>query len=106
MNKIRFSAVRDSKLIVQTEWASETDRTSAPNLLEGFRKQYPDCAYLIERTGDSKVPNLRQVTRVVIQDGKDVYYSRWFEAREVDEQFAAIREKWPRSNFTTEVKEV
>ena len=106
MNMIRFNALDNGAVIAQTEWAPEQTRECAGTLLSAFRQRYPNLAYQIERTGDSKVPNRRQVTRATIRLKDDVYYSRWFEAGEVDEQMRAIREKWPNADIATEVKEI
>ena len=104
MNLIRFSAYAGDQMVAQTPWTPETGPTSATNLLATFRKEHPNYAYRIEREGDSKVPNLRPLTRVTIKDGTDLYYSRAFEAHEVDEQLAKIREQWPTADITTETR--
>lgn len=104
MNMIRFTAYDGDRLVAQTEWTPEPDRTSAVNLLSQFRKNYGGLAYRIEREGDSKVPNLRTLTRFKIQDKDDLYYSRWFEEDEVDEALGAIREKWSRADIVREVR--
>lgn len=106
MNMVRLTAWSGETQIAATEWLPETTNTSAPNYLAMFRKQHPNLAYRIEREGDSKVPNLREVTRATIRLKDDVYYSRWFEANEVDEQMAVIREKWPQADITTETRNV
>lgn len=104
MNMIRFSAYEGETLIAQTGWTPEYDRTTAGNLLADFRKQHQGLAYRIERTGDSKVPNLRKLTRATIKDKDDLYYSRWFEESEVAERMAEIREKWPKADIVTETR--
>jgi len=102
MNMVRFSAYNGDALVAQTEWVPEHDRTSAPNLLGEFRKAHPNFAYRIEREGDSKIPNLRLLTRVTIRDGQNIYYSRSFEEHEANERIAEIREKWPKADIVVE----
>jgi hypothetical protein len=104
MNQIRFSAYDGEHLVAQTEWSPEQARTCALDLLTQLRKQHPNLAYRIERTGDSKQPNLRQLTRFQIKVDKDIHYSREFEAGEVDTQLAAIRKKWPNAEITAGVR--
>lgn len=104
MNQIRFSAYDGGTLVAQTEWSPEQTKDCALNLLTEFRKQHGGLAYRIERTGDSKAPNLRRLTRFQIKDGEDIYYSREFEQHEVDEQFARIREKYPNAEIIAGVR--
>ena len=104
MNMVRFTAVRDNQVLGKTAWTPEPHRNSALELLTEFRKQYGDASYLIERQGDSKVPNLRKLTRFQIKDGEDVYYSREFEEQEVDARLAEIRAKWPQAEITAGVR--
>jgi hypothetical protein len=104
MNMIRFSAHADDVLIAQSDWVAERTKDDAPNLLASFRRRHPNLAYRIERTGNSKVPNLRQLTRFQIKVGEDLYYSREFEEREVDAQLAAIKERWPNAEISRGVR--
>lgn len=104
MNQIRFLAYNGDEKVAESDWLPETTRNCAPNALTTFRKLHPNMSYRIERTGDSKTPNLRQLTRFQIKDGDDLYYSREFEASEIDEQLAAIRKKWPKAEITAGVR--
>ena len=99
-NQIQFSAWDGSSLVAQTPWMPERTKDCALNLLTEFRGRYRGLAYTIERTGDSKTPNLRKLTLAVIRDGEEVYYSREFEEHEVSERMAEIREKWPKAEIT------
>ncbi len=103
-NQIRFFAMDYETVVAQTEWTPERTKDCALNLLTEFRKRHPRLAYTIERTGDSKTPNLRKLTRVTIADGEDVYHSREFEEHEVAERLAEIRNKpkWANAIITTQ----
>jgi hypothetical protein len=103
-NLIRFNAYDNDILVAQSPWTPEHGKDDALRLLTQFRAQHSDLAYRIERTGDSKVPNLRQLTRFQIKVGDDLYYSREFEEHEVGTQFAAIRERWPNADITAGVR--
>src|SRR5712671_3965254 len=104
MNRIRFSAVDGSKLVAQTDWLPEHTPLDAPNALAAFRKQLDgDYSYLIERTGDSKVPNPTGECRFRIKQGEDIYYSRLVQAHEKDAVLAEIRAAHPKAEITEEV---
>lgn len=103
-NQIRFSAYSGESLVAQSVWTAERTNDCALNALTEFRKQHPNLAYRVERTGDSKQPNLRTLTRFQIRDGDDLYYSREFDENEVAEQFAKIREKYPKAEIIAGVR--
>jgi hypothetical protein len=101
MNRIRFQALDGDKVVAQTEWLPESTRECAPNALDAFRKQHPsNYAYRIERTGDSKVPNLVTMYRYRIKNGEDLYYSKLFTEAEKDAGLAAIREMYPKAQIS------
>jgi hypothetical protein len=103
MNQIRFTAVEGKKLVGQTEWLDEFGPKDAPAALAEFRaKLGGNYAYMIERRGDSKIPNKIQLYRCHIKVGDNVYYSRVFNETERDAVMGQIREEFPQAQLTEE----
>ena len=104
MNRIRFTAINErNELVGQSEWAGEFTSADAPALLAHFRAQVGDNhRYLIERTGDSKVPNKPKLYRYRIAVDDSIYYSRLIQEREKDEALAQIKVEFPEAEITEE----
>src|SRR5258708_5741927 len=103
VNRIRFSAVDGKRLVGQTDWLPEHTSKDAPAALAVFRQKLGgDYAYLIERTGDSKVPNPTGECRFRIKQGEDIYYSRLVQAGEKEAVLAEIRTMHPKAEITEE----
>lgn len=102
MNQVRFTAYDGEQQVAQSPWAAESTKDDALNALDQFRKQYPDLAYRIERTGDSKVPNPLRLLRYRIKDGDDLYYSRLVTENEKESALEEIRVMYPKAQITEE----
>lgn len=112
MNQFRL-VVKKNGDTIQTPWVNEAVKHGphAPHTavvsVADLRAHYgPAAAIAIERRGESRIPNLQKLTRAMIKDGSDTYYSRWFEEGEVEQKMNEIHTQWPKAQITTEVRNV